>query len=35
MPQSNVIFAYLLAAFLIFITMRGELRIYMGLLIPV
>lgn len=35
MPQSSVIFAALFAAFLIFITARGELRKYMGLLIPV
>jgi hypothetical protein len=31
--QSNVIFAYLLIAYLIFITMRGELPIYMGFLL--
>jgi len=31
-PQSNVIFFYLFAAFFVFITMRGELRKYMGFL---
>lgn len=31
--QSNVIFAALFIAFLAFITMRGELRRYMGFLI--
>lgn len=33
MNQSNVIFAYLFGAFVIYITMRGELRTYMGFLI--
>lgn len=33
MPQSNVIFAYLAVAFVIFITMRGELRLYLGFLL--
>lgn len=32
MPQSNVIFFYLFAAFFVFITLRGELRKYMGFL---
>ncbi|MDE2020305.1 MAG: hypothetical protein KGJ13_08225 [Patescibacteria group bacterium] len=32
-PQSNVIFFYLFAAFFVFITMRGELRKYMGFLL--
>ncbi len=31
--QSNVIAAYLFAAFLVFITMRGELRQYMGFIL--
>lgn len=30
MNQSNIIAAYLLIAFVIFITMRGELRTYLG-----
>jgi hypothetical protein len=30
MPQSNVIFFYLFAAFFVFITLRGELPKYMG-----
>lgn len=30
--QSSIIFAYLAVAFVIFITMRGELRTYWGLL---
>lgn len=30
MPQSNVIFAYLFAAFVIFVTMRGKLPKYLG-----
>lgn len=35
MRQSSVIFFYMFAAFLIFITMRGELPVYMGfLLVP-
>lgn len=33
MNQSNIIFAYLLAAFIIFITMRGELPKYLGFII--
>lgn len=33
MPQSNVIFFYLFAAFVIFITMRGELPKYLGFLL--
>lgn len=33
MPQSNVIFFYIFAAFVIFITMRGELSVYMGFLL--
>jgi hypothetical protein len=33
MPQSNVIFAYLFAAFVIFITVRGELPKYLGFLL--
>jgi hypothetical protein len=32
-PQSNVIFFYLFAAFFVFITLRGELRKYMGFLL--
>jgi len=28
MPQSNVIFAFLFAAFIVFITVRGELPSY-------
>lgn len=32
MPQSNVIFGFLAVAFVIFITMRGELRLYFGFL---
>jgi len=31
--QSSVIFGFLAAAFLIFITMRGELSVYMGFLL--
>ncbi len=30
MSQSNIIAAYLFIAFVIFITMRGELRTYLG-----
>jgi hypothetical protein len=30
MPQSNVIFAFLLVAFIMFVTMKGELPIYLG-----
>lgn len=33
MSQSNVVFAFLLVAFLIFITMRGKLRTYMRFLL--
>jgi hypothetical protein len=33
MNQSNVIFGFLLAAFIVFITMRGELPVYMGFLL--
>ena len=33
MPQSNVIFFYLFAAFFVFITMRGELPKYLGFLL--
>lgn len=33
MQQSNVMFIYLIIAYLIFITMRGKLRLYMGYLI--
>lgn len=33
MNQSTIIFGYLAAAFLIFITQRGELSIYMGFLL--
>lgn len=32
MPQSSAIFAFLAVAFLVFITQKGELRIYWGLL---
>ncbi len=32
--QSNTILAYLVLAWVVFITMRGELRIYLGFLIP-
>lgn len=32
MTQSNVILAFIALAFFIFITMRGELRTYMGFL---
>lgn len=31
--QSNVIFAFLAVAFVIFITMRGEIGVYMGFLL--
>jgi hypothetical protein len=31
--QSNVIFAYLLIAFIVFITVRGELPTYLGFLL--
>lgn len=30
MPQTNVIFAFLFAAYFVFITVRGELPIYLG-----
>lgn len=33
MPQSNVIFFYVFAAFFVFITLRGELPKYMGFLL--
>lgn len=33
MNQSNIIFGFLLAAFVIFITQRGELPIYLGFLL--
>jgi hypothetical protein len=33
MPQSNVIFFYMFAAFFVFITLRGELPKYMGFLL--
>jgi len=33
MSQSNVIFAFVGLAFLVFITMKGELPIYMGFLL--
>lgn len=33
MQQSNTIFAYLLIAFVVFITMRGELPKYLGFLL--
>jgi hypothetical protein len=33
MQQSNVVFAFLFIAFLVFITARGELRTYMGFII--
>lgn len=33
MPQSNVIFFYIFAAFFVFITLRGELPKYMGFLL--
>jgi len=32
MPQSSVIFFFIAAAFLVFITQRGELRTYLGFL---
>lgn len=32
MQQSNAIFAFLFIAFLVFITMKGELPLYMGFL---
>lgn len=33
MPQSSAIFAFLAVAFLVFITQKGELPVYWGLLI--
>lgn len=33
MPQSNVIFFFVFAAFFVFITMRGELPKYLGFLL--
>lgn len=33
MSQSNVIFAAIFVAYLVFITMRGEVPIYLGLLL--
>lgn len=33
MPQSNVIFFYLFAAFVIYVTIRGELPLYLGFLL--
>lgn len=33
LSQSNVVFGFLLVAFLIFITARGELPIYLGFLL--
>jgi hypothetical protein len=33
MPQSNVIFFYVFAAFFVYITLRGELPKYMGFLL--
>lgn len=33
MPQSNIIFFYLLAFFVVFITARGELPVYLGFLL--
>jgi hypothetical protein len=32
--QSNIIFGALLLAFIVYITMRGELPIYMGFFVP-
>jgi hypothetical protein len=32
MPQTSAIVAFLLVAFLVYITMRGQLRTYMGFL---
>ena len=32
-PQSSIIFAYLLAAFVIMITQRGELPVYLGFIL--
>jgi hypothetical protein len=33
MNQSNVIFAFLFAAFVIFITVRGNLPVYLGFIL--
>ncbi len=33
MAQSSAIFAFLAIAFVVFITQRGELRVYMGFLL--
>lgn len=33
MPQSNIIFAFLLIAFIVFVTMRGELPQYWGMML--
>lgn len=33
MPQSSAIVAFVMLAFLVFITQKGELRTYMGLLL--
>lgn len=33
MPQTSAIMAFLAAAFLVFITQRGELRLYWGMLV--
>lgn len=33
MSQSNIIFGFLFAAFVIFITQRGELPIYLGFIL--
>lgn len=33
MNQSTIVFGFMLSAFVVFITMRGELRTYMGFLI--
>lgn len=32
-PQSNIIFAFLLIAFIVFVTMRGELPQYWGMML--
>lgn len=33
-PQDNIIFAFIFLAFVIFITVKGELRTYMGFFVP-
>lgn len=33
MPQSNVIMAFVFAAFIVFVTQRGELPVYLGFLL--